>query len=426
MKRYLAVLLIAAVLLSGCSAREDNTIQGETPGPGIFPGGSTGAISGTEGRVVKEGDIVMIDYIGSLQNGEIFDTSLERIARNGSYPKSPEFSLRPYYSPLLFSVGTGEVIEGLDEGVKGMKEGEKRRIGVPPEYAYGKWDPENVGYIPWIEEVPLDTEITPSFNMSRVEFLSFFAKEPKQGETLPLLELPWNGTVVEIGEDYVTLNHVLEVGEVFKIDTGPWNVTVIEASAERVAFRSNAVEGEVVEYSPNLPWNTTVVNITEGTITLKHNPFEETTINGVKITPEEDGIKIDQNHPLSGKMLFFDVKLLGIFDPILWRDDLNKAEEEAITENKTIVLYFTTKWCNLCKRLESESLRSPSVLEVKDDFVWVRVDAEEEIDLAEEYGADAYPLLVFLNSNGDEVSRINWFLSGEDLRTELDRVLQIS
>lgn len=73
-----------------------------------------------EGREVVQGDSVEIHYIGTLENGEVFDDSIARS------------------QPRVFTVGEGEVaVEGLDIGVIGMKEGGTRVITVPPELGYG-------------------------------------------------------------------------------------------------------------------------------------------------------------------------------------------------------------------------------------------------------------------------------------------------
>ena len=55
----------------------------------------------------------------------------------------------PGREAVVFTQGLGQVIRGLDEGVLGMKEGEERRMTLPPERAYGYPDPAAV------EEIPL-------------------------------------------------------------------------------------------------------------------------------------------------------------------------------------------------------------------------------------------------------------------------------
>jgi FKBP-type peptidyl-prolyl cis-trans isomerase len=84
-----------------------------------LPGGLKYAIlKPGKGKVAGHGN-VQVHYTGWLQNGKKFDSSLD----GGK--------------PFTFELGHGEVIKGWDQGVKGMKEGEKRQLVVPAALGYG-------------------------------------------------------------------------------------------------------------------------------------------------------------------------------------------------------------------------------------------------------------------------------------------------
>ncbi len=72
------------------------------------------------GKEAVRGDRVLVHYTGTLENGEKFDSSIDR------------------GMPFAFDLGSGQVIEGWEIGVEGMKEGEKRRLTIPPELGYGE------------------------------------------------------------------------------------------------------------------------------------------------------------------------------------------------------------------------------------------------------------------------------------------------
>ncbi|WP_175060057.1 peptidylprolyl isomerase [Thermococcus sp. 2319x1] len=81
---------------------------------------------------VEKGDFVVFNYIGRFENGEIFDTTYEDIAKEaGIYVEDRA------YGPLGANVGVGELIPGIDEALIGMQIGEKKTIVVPPEKGYG-------------------------------------------------------------------------------------------------------------------------------------------------------------------------------------------------------------------------------------------------------------------------------------------------
>ena len=67
---------------------------------------------------VKSGDTVQVHYTGTLNDGTVFDSSTGR-------------------TPLEFTVGSGQVIKGFDDGVSGMTPGDKKTINIPVEDAYG-------------------------------------------------------------------------------------------------------------------------------------------------------------------------------------------------------------------------------------------------------------------------------------------------
>lgn len=73
----------------------------------------------------QDGDLVWVHYTGKLENGTKFDSSFDRKDSQGEF------------QPIEFRLGQGKVIKGWDEGVTGMKVGEKRQLIIPPNLAYG-------------------------------------------------------------------------------------------------------------------------------------------------------------------------------------------------------------------------------------------------------------------------------------------------
>ena len=126
-------------------------------------------------EVVKQGDTVKVHYTGKLLDGSVFDSSEGR-------------------DPLEFTVGAGQMIAGFDKGVVGMALDEQKEITIPPEEAYGIYDPEKIIEVP-NDEFPEDLTLEVGMQIS--------ASQPDG--------IPVQFTVKEIGEQNVTLdgNHFL-------------------------------------------------------------------------------------------------------------------------------------------------------------------------------------------------------------------------
>uniref|UniRef100_A0A9L0IP05 peptidylprolyl isomerase n=1 Tax=Equus asinus TaxID=9793 RepID=A0A9L0IP05_EQUAS len=75
----------------------------------------------------KKGDVVHCWYTGTLQDGTVFDTNIQTSSKKKKNAK-----------PLSFKVGIGKVIRGWDEALLTMSKGEKARLEIEPEWAYGK------------------------------------------------------------------------------------------------------------------------------------------------------------------------------------------------------------------------------------------------------------------------------------------------
>lgn len=141
---------------------------------------------------VKNGDTIKVEYVGTLEDGTVFDAS----EKHGKL--------------LEFKVGSGEIIKGFDDAVIGMKADEEKTITLQPKDAYGERRPELLKKVPR-ENLPKE-------------------HEPKKGMML-LVGLP-NGMqmpalIAEVGKDEVTLdlNHPL-AGKVLN-----FKITVKEIAA---------------------------------------------------------------------------------------------------------------------------------------------------------------------------------------------------
>ncbi|WP_459191442.1 FKBP-type peptidyl-prolyl cis-trans isomerase [Halosimplex sp. J119] len=139
---------------------------------------------------VSTGDTVTIEYTGRLDDGEVFDTSLESVATEEGL--ADEQGDRAY-QPLTVEIGQGRIIEGLEDALVGMETGDEDTVTIEPEQAYGERTGDRV--------VEYDTE-------ELTEMLG--GREPVEGMELQTEEgLP--GRITDAGDETVTVdfNHEL-------------------------------------------------------------------------------------------------------------------------------------------------------------------------------------------------------------------------
>lgn len=115
MQKILALVLLAILLLAGC-----------TELPSKKNADASNLLEGTiVTDTIQKGNYVTLYYKGTLDDNSIFDQTSEG-------------------NPAVFQVGTGGLIKGFDEGLIGMKIGEKKIIVIEPAQAYGEIDPARI------------------------------------------------------------------------------------------------------------------------------------------------------------------------------------------------------------------------------------------------------------------------------------------
>ena len=124
---------------------------------------------------VKKGDKIKVDYTGTFDNNEVFDTSEGK-------------------APLEFEAGSGMVIKGFDEAVIGMKKDEEKEVKIECKDAYGDPNPDLVKKIPR-DKLPPEQEPKPGM------MLAMGTPDGKQ--------IPARITKVDDKEITIDLNHPL-------------------------------------------------------------------------------------------------------------------------------------------------------------------------------------------------------------------------
>ena len=96
--------------------------------------------TGKEGsKMAKDGDTVNVHYTGKLEDGTVFDSSVER-------------------EPLEFTLGAGTIVPAFEEAVRGMQAGQSKTVTIPSQEAYG---PRHDEMVLVIERTELPPELKP-------------------------------------------------------------------------------------------------------------------------------------------------------------------------------------------------------------------------------------------------------------------------
>ncbi|NOZ82570.1 MAG: hypothetical protein GXN98_01945 [Euryarchaeota archaeon] len=203
----------------------------------------------------EKGDTVSVDYVGWLDDGRVFDTSIEEIGTNASIPKADTFN-RGKYLPLNFTIGAGSLIPGFEKAVIGMKVNETKSVSIPPEEAYGEVNPDLISSIPLYDELPRVEVKNRTIVVPESTYAAFFGV-PEKGAVITIPGTQIKAEVSEKSDGNVTLKLMFRVGETVNVGY-PWNSTVIALNDEKVVLKHEVTPGQVVQF-PTLPWNTTII-----------------------------------------------------------------------------------------------------------------------------------------------------------------------
>ncbi|MFO7991616.1 MAG: FKBP-type peptidyl-prolyl cis-trans isomerase [Thermoplasmata archaeon] len=265
-----------------------------------------------EVMTVEEGDTVTVHYTGWLEDERIydderiFDTSREEIPGETTIT----FQERTRGDPFKFTVGDGQVIEGWEENVVGMKKGQTKIFTVPANKAYDTRSEDLVFEVEKQETVPVYHE------MNKDEFTTVYEIQPNLNMVVEDVFWGWNTSVISVEDEVVELKREPKVDEIYRTykQDGPgWKSKVLSVDST-----ANDGEGEiVVEHyvdkpividSEHLGWLEEVFrNIPQQQRQAGQNG------NGKGIVVDVgDTIRIDFNEEVTGKELRFKISVTDI------------------------------------------------------------------------------------------------------------------
>ena len=173
--RRTALLIALALAVAACGGDGDDAAT-TTSSPDVPDGEVTTTAPAEPGSpgTATAGNLVSVDYTGTLTDGTEFDTSIGK-------------------EPLQFTLGVGEMIAGFDLAVAGMAVGETKTVTIPPEEAYGAYQDGLLVEVPADQMpdgvLPGDQLVSPVGQIDTVvdvgdEFVTIDTNHPLAGESL--------------------------------------------------------------------------------------------------------------------------------------------------------------------------------------------------------------------------------------------------
>lgn len=363
----------AEALVAEVSAALDSAVK---------QGGNTVTVEAGQASGAAAGDLVTVHYTASLEDGSVFAATREDEVTERAGKKVSWYSPSSRYGADEVVAGNREILPGLGDAVIGMQPGEKKRLTLGPDKAFGPADPKQMVRLPLARSMPR------VIRMPANDYVTRFSSFPVVGKEVELVPY-FTSRVTEITDRDVALEFLAENGTVFEEPYGTVTVTVA---------------GDQV------------------TTTLKPSPGAVFPVNeGTGVISAVDGTSftVDFNHPLAGKTVVLDVEVVSLDrasalrrQPLDWAEDYRSGLDRAQREGKPAVLVLYADWCSFCKRLLSETMEDPRVKNLRDRLVWVKVNSEQESAVKERYAQEGFPLTVLLRPDGTVAEKIDGFKDG--------------
>ncbi len=293
--------------------------------------------------------------------------------------------------------GTPGKIPGLSESLVGMINGEKKQVIIEPENAFGKRSDGNRKAFPAIRVLPRIVKYSPEVYEKKLGLSS-----PQPGDIIQVNPY-FKSEVISVSPDQIVAGHIVKNGAKEK---APFGTTLISLKEDQIIMTLKAEKGA---------------------------SFQAGNKTGIITSVSEEQFIVDFNHPFAGQKLILDVEILDIIKKkefenttISWINDHDAGYASAVEQHKNKVLVLYADWCSWCKKLFSQTLTDPRILVLKDDFVWVKANSDNDESLKALYSQDGFPMIVLTDSTGTILKKIEGYKDADALVAELEQIKMIN
>lgn len=104
--------------------------------------------------------------------------------------------------------------------------------------------------------------------------------------------------------------------------------------------------------------------------------------------------------------------------------DFNEAKSIAAKSDKPMIIDFFTDWCHWCDSLDANTYSDSLVISMSAKNIFVKINAEVDSNLAEEYAVSGFPTIIITNSKGEEIDRIWGYAPPTEFYNQVQLYLQ--
>jgi len=349
------------------------------------------------GRVsdrVEEGDLATVDYSAFTEDGKLVYTTRAEASADGATQKDANYRQPAVFSPEEVTAGKAARFPGVGESLAGIAVGEGKKITLPAEKAFGPSNPQLIKTFPTVKT------LNKTIRFSASDYVSQFGAFPSEGKEVSLS--PYLKTrVSRVAETYAELDVAAGDTDHFTEEYGT------------VEVRRQGDEFKVV-LSPKIG-----------------AAFRTADQVGKVVASSADSFTVDFNHPLAGKPVLLNIRVLKVVRAselaqiqIPWIEDHDKGLTSARDAGKPAVLLLYADWCQWCKKLLTESFPDPRLKELKDRLVWIKVNSDLLKEYGTKYGQKGFPTIVLFKPDGAIARKIEGYLNAAALRDALGTLIE--
>jgi FKBP-type peptidyl-prolyl cis-trans isomerase 2 len=337
---------------------------------------------------VEPDDLVMVEYTAKLKDGTLVQTTRQSIAEDEKQSRVTGFGKDNIFGPEPVIAGKEAGFKGVGTTVIGMKKGQSKQVTLAPQEAYGDIDPNKIAEVPRIRSY--QKEVT----YPAKDFVMQYDKFPRKDDAIdvnPYLE----GTVIEVRDKDV----------------------LIKLRPKKKKFEETFGEVQVKEKGD------TIEIILEPRMGAD---FQQDKYTGRIVSMDEDGFEVNLNHPLAGKEIVLDLSVTALTkkadiksQELKWLEDYDAGLKLAKDKDKPMVMVLFSKTCPWCDKLLNETMTDPRITGLNNSYVWVKIDADFQKELAQKYELTSMPLTLLFDSKGDVREKVSGYLNAADLFRKL-------